>query len=85
MAGLCRELRARTYGCTRAVLGDNTLSPHLLHLHGDDDLLSRVGLDQVVVRLAHALGLAQLPPGWLGAGIGVGAGVGKEVKEVRVG
>ena len=59
LGALCRDLRTplRLYSVT-------TLKhPNLLDLHGDDDLLARVGLDQVEVRLAHALGLAQLPPG----------------------
>ena len=41
-----------------SLLGDTTLT-----LHGDHDLLSSVGLDQVEVRFADPLSLAQLPPG----------------------
>ena len=46
------------FGDVPTLLGDTTLT-----LHGDDDLLSSVRLDQVEVRFADPLSLAQLPPG----------------------
>ena len=46
------------FGDVPTLLGDTTLT-----LHGDDDLLSSVRFDQVEVRFADPLSLAQLPPG----------------------